>query len=195
MTKRLFDIFFSLVGLLCLGAVLMICVLIASIDTKSFGLFCQKRIGQYGIPFTIYKIKSLLDGSKKITAFGSFLRAYKLDELPQLINVLLGDMSFVGPRPDVAGYADQLIGEDRMVLNGKPGITGLASIKYRNEEELLQQQKFPLAYNDEIIYPDKVRINKWYLENHNFKMDLLIVLYTVFPSGFDVEHYINNYQI
>ena len=142
MIKRLFDFVFSLLGLLFLGGILLICILIASIDTKSFGLFIQSRIGQHGIPFNIFKIKTFSDFSKTTTPFGRFLRASKLDELPQLLNVLLGSMSFVGPRPDVSGYADVLKAEDRIILSVKPGITGLASLKYRNEEEILLQQEF-----------------------------------------------------
>lgn len=190
MIKRLFDLFFSLLGIVLLGGICLICILLASIDTKSFGLFIQSRIGQHGRPFKIFKIKTLSDYSKDTTAFGRFLRASKLDELPQLVNVLIGAMSFVGPRPDIEGYADVLKGEDRIILSVKPGITGLASLKYRNEEELLQQQKFPLIYNDQVIWPDKIRINKWYAENHTISMDVLIMFFTVLPAKFDVEEFI-----
>lgn len=192
MAKRLFDFFLSLLALVILGVILLLCILIASIDTKSFGLFIQIRIGQYGKPFKIFKIKTLLDQSKKSTAFGRFLRASKLDEMPQLVNVLLGTMSFVGPRPDVAGYADSLEGDDISVLSLKPGITGLASLKYCNEEEILQKEKYPLVYNDEVIWPDKVRINKWYDNNHTLWMDIAILFYTVAPIKFDVEKYMRN---
>ena len=107
------------------------------------------------------------------------MRKYKLDELPELWNVLIGDMSFVGPRPDVPGYADKLIGEDRKILQLKPGITGPASLKYRNEEELLARQEDPVKYNDEVIFPDKVRINLNYLNHWNFWLDIKIIVYTV----------------
>ena len=189
MIKRLFDLFFALLGLLLLGGILLICILIASINTKSFGLFIQNRIGQHGVAFKIFKIKTLSDSSKSITPFGRFLRASKLDELPQLVNVLIGTMSFVGPRPDIAGYADALTGEDCIVLTIKPGITGLASLKYCREEELLKQQKEPLVYNDEVIWPDKVRINKWYVHNRNLWMDIKILFLTVAPIEFDVEEF------
>lgn len=192
MTKRLFDFFFSLFALVLLGGILLLCILIASIDTKSFGLFIQTRIGQNGLPFKIFKIKTFSDHSKEVTAFGRLLRASKLDELPQLVNVLLGNMSFVGPRPDIAGYADTLIGDDQSILSVKPGITGLASLKYRTEEEILQKEKFPLVYNDEVIWPDKVRINKWYVYNRTLWMDLRILFYTIIPINFDVDSFIRD---
>lgn len=194
MIKRLFDFVFSLLRLLFLGGILLICILIASIDTKSFGLFIQSRIGQHGIPFNIFKIKTFSDSSKTTTPFGRFLRASKLDELPQLLNVLLGSMSFVGPRPDVSGYADVLKAEDRIILSVKPGITGLASLKYRNEEEILLQQEFPQIYNDEVIWPDKVRINKWYVCNHTLWMDLRILLFTISPAKFTLQDFMSNWD-
>ena len=101
-------------------------------------------------------------------------------------------MTWVGPRPDVSGYADQLKGEDRIILTVKPGITGLASLKYRNEEQLLAQQSNPLQYNDEVIWPDKVRINKWYVQNRSWKLDLKIILHTLFMFSLDVDQYIQN---
>jgi lipopolysaccharide/colanic/teichoic acid biosynthesis glycosyltransferase len=107
------------------------------------------------------------------------LRKYKLDELPELWNVLIGDMSFVGPRPDVPGYADKLKGKDRDILKLKPGITGPASLKYRNEEELLANVDDPQKYNDEIIYPDKIRINLYYLEHYSFIKDIQMIICTV----------------
>ena len=131
-------------------------------------IFKQQRVGQYGKLFIMYKFRTMtvghsgssvsVAGENRITPFGAKLRKYKLDELPELWNVLIGDMSFVGPRPDVPGYADKLAGEDRKILLLKPGITGPASIKYRNEEELLAQQIDPIKYNDEVIFPDKVKI-------------------------------------
>lgn len=192
MIKRLFDIFFALLALIMLGGILLICIIISSIETKSFGLFIQNRIGQHGVPFKIFKIKTLSDSSKSITPFGRFLRASKLNELPQLVNVLLGNMSFVGPRPDISGYADLLEGDDLQVLSIRPGITGLASLKYRNEEALLSQQPDPQVYNDTVIWPDKVRINKWYLENRSFSVDLKIIFHTLFTMHFDVDQYIAN---
>lgn len=111
---------------------------------------------------------------------GAKLRKYKIDELPELWNVLIGDMSLVGPRPDVPGYADNLQGGDRRMLLLKPGITGPASLKYRNEEELLAGQDNPQKYNDEVLFPDKVRINIEYLDNWSFWNDIKIIVYTVF---------------
>ncbi len=187
MIKRVFDFTVSLICLILFGSLLLICIILASIDTNSFGLFIQSRVGQHGISFKIFKIKTLADHSKEITKFGHFLRKSKLDELPQLFNVLIGEMSFVGPRPDIAGYADLLDGKDRIILKIKPGITGLASLKYRNEAVLLQQQKNPVLYNDTVIWPDKVRINKWYVQNQNLWMDFVILYHTVAPVTFDVE--------
>lgn len=151
--------------------------------------FKQKRIGKHGNIFTMYKFRSMLvshsgssvsvKGESRITPFGAFLRKYKLDELPELWNVLKGDMSIVGPRPDVPGYADRLEGSDRRMLLLKPGITGPASLKYRNEEELLAEQNDPQRYNDEVLFPDKVRINIAYLDNWSFWYDIKIIIYTV----------------
>ena len=118
-------------------------------------------------------------GETRITTLGATLRKYKLDELPELWNVLIGDMSFVGPRPDVPGYADQLKGDDLEVLQLLPGITGPASLKYRNEEELLATVEDPQRYNDEVIFPDKVRINRYYLHHYSFWTDIKIILATV----------------
>ena len=119
-------------------------------------------------------------GDLRITKIGTFLRKYKLDELPELWNVLRGDMSLVGPRPDVSGYADKLKGEDRNILKLRPGITGPASLKFTNEEELLSKQGSPEKYNDEIIYPEKVRINLDYYYNHNLWIDIKIIFATTF---------------
>jgi len=151
--------------------------------------FIQERVGQDGSLFKMTKFRTMsvghggssisIKGESRITPLGAILRKYKLDELPGLFNVLLGDMSFVGPRPDVPGYTDQLQGEDRKILELKPGITGPASMKYSNEEELLAQQEDPIKFNDEVIYPDKVRINLIYHEQRNFWMDLQIILYTI----------------
>ena len=152
-------------------------------------LFTQTRIGKHGRSFTIYKFRTIPAGKTQPNAWGHFLRKTKLDELPQIINIIKGEMTWVGPRPDIPGYADQLVGEDRIILTVKPGITGLASLKYRNEEALLKQQQNPLQYNDEIIWPDKVRINKWYVKNKSFWLDCIIVFYTIFPFHFDVDEF------
>jgi lipopolysaccharide/colanic/teichoic acid biosynthesis glycosyltransferase len=152
-------------------------------------IFKQKRVGQHGKLFTMYKFRTMVNGASgstisvagenRITPLGAVLRKYKLDELPELWNVLIGDMSFVGPRPDVPGYADKLTGEDRKILVLRPGITGPASLKYRNEEYLLSLQSDPQKYNDEVIFPDKVRINLHYLKNWSFGYDLKLIIYTV----------------
>lgn len=180
MNKRIFDIVFSLFGILFLGFFILLFWLLASIDTKSNGLFVQKRIGQFGKLFKIYKLKSIQNNSDYISKFGKFIRKSKIDELPQLWNVLIGEMSFVGPRPDVAGYYDKLEGNNRKILNLKPGLTSIASIKYANEDEILSQQPFPLQYNDEIIFPDKVKINFEYYKNKSFMLDLQIIFKTIF---------------
>jgi lipopolysaccharide/colanic/teichoic acid biosynthesis glycosyltransferase len=180
MTKRLFDIVFSVLALLILAPFLLIAFVIAAIDTGSNGLFCQQRIGQYGKPFTIFKLRSMHIETGKVSATGKFFRKYKIDELPQLLNVLLGCMTFVGPRPDISGYYDVLQGEDRKVLELKPGITSMASLKYYNEEELLEQHNNPLYYNDTVIFPDKVKMNLEYYYNRNFWIDLKILWKTFF---------------
>lgn len=151
--------------------------------------FTQQRVGKHGRLFTMVKFRSMIvehDGSSisvagesRITPLGEKLRKYKLDELPELWNVLIGDMSFVGPRPDVPGYADRLEEEDREILNLRPGITGPASLKYRNEEKILSKQINPQKYNDEVIYPDKVRINRYYLHHYSFVKDIQMIVCTV----------------
>lgn len=123
-------------------------------------------------------LSSITNKEMKITRWGAFLRKYKLDELPQLINILKGEMSFVGPRPDVEGYADLLTDSDRIILSVKPGITGPAQIKYKNEEKILSSQENPQQYNDRVIWPDKVKINKDYVENYSFKRDLQFLIKT-----------------
>lgn len=188
--KRLFDIFFSFVGLLLLFPIIIVAWVMASFDTCSNGFFIQKRIGLHGRPFSLLKIKTMrcIDGVEttitsskdvRITKSGAFLRRSKIDELPQLWNVLIGQMSFVGPRPDVPGYADKLIGKDLIVLSMRPGITGPASLKYRNEEEILSNQDNPEKYNDEVIWPDKVRINRKYIVDYSFKKDLSYIWETI----------------
>ena len=186
--KRIFDISLALIGLVLTAPVILIAWIIASFETKSNGFFLQKRVGENGRQFSIIKIKTMYpnNGStvttandKRITKSGRFFRKYKIDELPQLINVLKGDMSFVGPRPDVPGYADELKGEDRIILSIKPGITGPATLKYKNEEEILAKVKDPVKYNNEVIWPDKVRINKEYIKNWSLKKDIEYILKTL----------------
>ncbi len=144
-------------------------------------LFKQTRIGKNGVPFTIYKLRTIPTGGTVPNARGAFLRKSKLDELPQLLNVLKGEMTLVGPRPDIPGYADLLQGDDRIILTLKPGITGLASLKYRKEEQLLAQQSNPQNYNDKVIWPDKVRLHRWYAHHRTFWLDFQIIFFTLFP--------------
>lgn len=179
--KRLFDLLFSFVGLLILSPIILIMALVAALDTGSSGFFLQDRVGQHGKLFRIIKLRTISAKTSAISKYGKFLRRSKIDELPQLYNVLIGEMSFVGPRPDVPGYADVLKGKDRAFLKLKPGLTGLASLKYRNEEALLALERNPLQYNDTVIWPDKVRLNNWYEEHRSFGMDLLILCYTFLP--------------
>lgn len=189
--KRGFDILFSLIGLAVFSPIICITWVIAAIETGGNGFFIQKRIGRNGRAIKVCKIKTMFpaNGSRSpiasknigsITRSGEFFRKYKLDELPQLFNVLMGDMSVVGPRPDVPGYADQLTGGDRIILLLRPGITGPASIKYRDEESLLAAVDDPAAYNDTVIWPDKVRINKEYFANYSLLLDLRYILQTIF---------------
>lgn len=187
--KRTFDIVFSALGLLVSSPIMLAAFIIASLETKSNGFFVQKRIGRHGRGFQLVKIKSMkrVDGvdstvttrnDVRITKSGAFFRRTKIDELPQLWNVLKGDMSFVGPRPDVPGYADKLQGADRAVLTLRPGITGPASLKYKDEEALLAAQAQPEQYNDEVIWPDKVSINVDYIRHYSFVQDLTYIVKT-----------------
>lgn len=177
MIKKVFDIAFGIVLLVVFFPLIFVSVIVATLSTQSTGVFTQTRIGIQAKRFTIYKLKTMKHG--KVTAMGKWLRKYKIDELPQLWNIIKGDMSFVGPRPDIPGYYDKLIGEDRKVLQLKPGITSLAAIKYRNEEQLLAQQENPLQYNDEIIFPDKVKMNLDYLKKRSFWYDMKIIFLTL----------------
>ena len=188
--KRLFDLVFSIIGLLLAGWIIVAAWLLASIDTRSNGFFIQGRIGRYGRKINVIKIKTMrsVDGyithvtnsrDPRITSLGYFWRKYKIDELPQLWNVLVGDMSFVGPRPDVPGFADKLTGVESVILSLRPGITGPASIKYKNEEALLAAQDNPERYNREVIWRDKVRINLDYIGNWSFVNDLRYIRDTV----------------
>ena len=187
--KYLFDRIFAFTGLIISLPLFIILPLIIRIDSKGPVFFKQKRVGKDGQLFTIYKFRTMRinDGSNTVTAktdsritrTGSFLRRWKLDELPELFNILKGDMSFVGPRPDVPGYADKLEKEDRKILLLRPGLTGPATLKYLDEEEILSQFVNPQEYNDEVIFPDKVRINLKYLEKFSLSGDLKIIFYTL----------------
>ena len=181
MTKRLFDLFFAVFGLLFFSQIILLLYVLATIDTKQNGLFLQKRVGQFGKLFTIYKLRTYgISAAQPVSKFGTFLRNSKLDELPQLFNVFLGQMSFVGPRPDIAGYYDTLKGENRKILELKPGLTSLASIKYANEDEVLLKQNNPLEYNDTIIFPDKVKMNLEYYYTNSIFGDIKIIWNTLF---------------
>lgn len=180
----------ALIGLLILWPVLLVVAILIRIKMPGGPvIFKQKRVGRNGKLFTMYKFRSMtvghggssvsVAGESRITPLGAKLRHYKLDELPELWNVLVGDMSFVGPRPDVPGYADQLKGKDREVLKLRPGITGPASLKYRDEEDLLAKQSDAQKYNDEVIFPDKVRINLYYLHHYSFIKDIEMIICTV----------------
>lgn len=188
--KSIFDRTASFFGLIFLFPILIIVGILIRIKMPGGPvIFKQRRVGRHGELFTMYKFRSMtvshsgssvsVRGENRITPLGAKLRKYKLDELLELWNVLIGDMSFVGPRPDVPGYADKLEGDDRRMLLLKPGITGPASLKYRDEEELLAEQENPQKYNDEVLFPDKVRINIEYLDNWSFWNDIKIIIYTI----------------
>lgn len=177
--KNIFDASLALAMIIFLIPVLIILLVVAAVDTASCGLFLQKRIGQYAKPFTIYKIRTIHKNKKTCSQIGKLIRKLKLDELPQLFNILKGEMSFVGPRPDIEGYYDILEGADRKVLQLKPGLTCEASIEYINEEILLKNQDNPLKYNDEILFPQKVKMNLLYLNNRSFKNDIKIMWKTL----------------
>jgi len=187
--KRSFDIIVSFIGILFSFWIIFIAFIIASIETKSSGLFIQRRVGLKGKLFSVFKIKTMINSTHKdtitasndsrITKSGKFFRDTKIDELPQLFNVFIGDMSFVGPRPDVEGYADKLYGDDREILNIRPAITGPATLKYKNEEEILCKVEDKNHYNDTVIWPDKVRINKEYIRHWSLMGDIRYIIKTI----------------
>lgn len=187
--KWLFDRIMALIGLLFLWPVLIIVAILIKIKMPGPVLFVQARVGKNGKLFNCHKFRSMtvrhggssvsVAGEARITPLGAKLRKYKLDELPELWDVFIGNMSFVGPRPDVPGYADNLQGDNRIVLSLRPGITGPATLKYRNEEELLATVDDPIKYNDDVIYPDKVRINRYYAEHYSFLADIQMIFCTV----------------
>lgn len=188
--KRGFDFALAMIGLFAVWWLILLAWLVATLDTRSNGFFVQERVGQHGRRFRVVKIKTMRpdakisttvtrSGDPRITPLGRFFRKTKLDELPQLWNVLLGQMSFVGPRPDVPGFADALAGQDRAVLSLRPGITGPATLAYRNEEEILAAQADPERYNREVIYPDKVRLNLEYIRNWSLAGDIRYIFQTV----------------
>ncbi len=189
--KRTFDLLVSIIGLTLTGWLICLSYIVAAIDTGLNGFFLQTRVGQDGKLFKVIKLRSMkiiegytttvsTDKDPRITKIGRFWRKTKIDELPQLINVLFGQMSFVGPRPDVPGFADELEGEDRIILSIKPGITGPASIYFKNEEELLAKQQNPEKYNLEVIWPKKVAINKDYISQYSLIKDIKYIINTIF---------------
>ena len=194
--KFLFDRIVSFIGLLFLWPVLLIIAILVKVKMPGGPVFfVQTRVGKNGKLLKMAKFRTMtvnhggssvsVAGESRITPFGAKLRKYKLDELPELWYVLTGEMSFVGPRPDVPGYADQLQGDDRKMLKLRPGITGPATLKYRNEEELLATVDNPQEYNDTVIFPDKVRINCYYQTHYSFWMDIKIILATVLGKHFE----------
>jgi len=188
--KRVFDLTCSLLLLPAVLPIIAIAWGIAALETGENGFYIQERIGKGGIPFRLIKIRTMhstqAEGTtvttamdRRITRSGRLFRRLKIDELPQLFNVIRGEMSLVGPRPDVAGFADRLEGEDRIILSIPPGITGPASLRFRNEEELLAQVEDPERYNREVIWPEKVRINRNYIQHWSFSEDLRCLWRTV----------------
>ena len=208
--KRLFDIVASFFGLLLLWLVLLVVAILVKVKMPGGpAFFVQKRVGKGGKLFNCHKFRTMtvkhngstvsVAGDSRITPFGATLRHYKLDELPGLWDVLIGNMSFVGPRPDVPGYADKLVGDDRDVLKLRPGITGPATLKYRLEDEMISEyvakkqaegdtrpmQEIAIEYNDKVIYPDKVRLNCYYYRHYSFWKDIEMIFATVL--GFKVK--------
>ena len=201
--KYLFDRIFSLLGLIFLSPVMLVVAILIRIKMGNQVMFKQERVGKDGKLFTIFKFRTMKEdvegssismaGDERILPAGVKLRKYRLDELPQLWNVLKGDMSFVGPRPDVPGYADKLEGGDRDVLKLRPGITGPATLKYRLEDEMIAEyvaqkqqegdlrdaQEIAVEYNDTVIYPDKVRLNCYYYRHYSFIKDIQMIFCTV----------------
>jgi lipopolysaccharide/colanic/teichoic acid biosynthesis glycosyltransferase len=188
--KRSFDLTLSVVGLLLLGWLIVLAALTARLETGRSGFFLQDRVGREGRLFKIVKIRTMrhIDGynthvttkdDPRISRIGKFWRKTKIDELPQLWNVLKGEMSFVGPRPDIPGFADRLRGRDRILLSIRPGITGPATLKFKDEEQILALQPDPEKYNRNVIWPEKVRLNIEYIDNYSLWNDINFILKTV----------------
>jgi len=190
MLKRTFDILLSVFAIFLLFPLFLLVSFLIVIDSGFPIFFLQKRIGRGAKEFNIIKFRTMktnnenititVSDDSRITRIGKYLRKTKIDELPEILNVLFGQMSFVGPRPDVKGYADKLKGANRKILALRPGITGPASLKYYNEEYILSQKSNPKKYNDEVIFPDKVKINMDYFHNRSFFLDLKIIFATIF---------------
>lgn len=183
--KRFFDVFFACIGLVAVGWFTLIMIVISKVFIGGNGIFRQKRVGQYGKLFTIYKIETIhpkeaIQNKPHVSKLGQWMRNAKVDELPQLWNVLEGTMSFVGPRPDIEGFADTLQGEEAIILTVKPGITGPATLYFRNEEALLKTQEDQETYNKEVIWPQKVALNIKYVNEYSFKKDIQYLVKTIF---------------
>lgn len=181
--KRAFDVVVAALLLAATWWIIVLALVSASVDTRAAGLFQQTRVGKDGKLFNVYKVRTMRVTQEpgtsvttrhdaRITRLGALFRRLKIDELPQLWNVLVGDMSLVGPRPDVPGFADRLTGEDQLLLSVRPGITGPATLAYRDEEVLLAAQADPETYNREVIYPHKVKLNLEYIRNYNLLKDI-----------------------
>ena len=191
MVKRSFDFVFALLGLIITSPLLIIIALLIKIDSKGSILFIQNRVGKNNTDFNIYKFRTMYkksegkglltigNGDSRVTRIGYFLRRYKIDEFPQLLNVLLGDMSFIGPRPELRYYVNFYNKEDLIILSVRPGITGLASLEYRNEVELLKKAKNPEDYYIKSIIPDKLSYNKAYIKKQSFALDLKLIFKTI----------------
>jgi lipopolysaccharide/colanic/teichoic acid biosynthesis glycosyltransferase len=189
--KRSLDLAITIPALLIVLVPLVVLVILSTIDTRAWGIFTQRRIGQYGKPFSMMKIRTMRHGpptlpaattvgrDERITRLGGLIRRLKLDELPQFIHVVLGEMSLVGPRPDIPGLADALEGDDRCILSLRPGITGPATLKYRDEEWLLAKAKNPVSYMLDQLFPDKVRINVEYAKHYKLRDDFRWLLHTL----------------
>ena len=193
--KLIFDYLLAFIGLFLLSPLLILISIFIKFTSRGPVFYTQQRVGRFGKLFTILKFRSMtadhadfntitVSGDMRITKFGRFLRKYKLDELPELLNIIKGEMSFVGPRPDLPGYADNLKGKDRKILELRPGITSVASLKYANEESILAAQENPLKFNDEVIYFDKVKLNLDYYYNNNLWVDIKIIFATLFRVNY-----------
>lgn len=178
--KLIIDYGIASVAVIIFLPIFIVLFFLASVDTGFPGVFTQDRVGRFGTTFTIYKFKTYHSKTLNKSQFGRWLRKTKLDELPQIFNILKGDMSIIGARPDIKGYYDVLEGEQRLILNLKPGLISEAGIKYRNEDEILANQDHPLQYNDEVLFPDKVKMNLDYYKNLSLKNDLKIIWKTLF---------------
>lgn len=182
--------FFSFIAMIVLSPLLLVTALLIRVGSKGPVLFRQERIGKHGQPFIIYKFRTMVvnhggntvsvKGEDRITPIGARLRKWKIDELPELWNILIGDMSFVGPRPDVADYFERLEGEEHDILKVRPGLTSPASIKYSNEEEMLAKSENPQKLFDEVIWPDKTRMNLDYVKSQSFLGDIRLLVLTLF---------------